>query len=185
LISASAVIVRPRERADEVSEWQQLKKPAFSLIRLRRDEQLNRLTEETDHRTLACWARDCAERVLPYFEEQYPDDRRPRNALKTLQQWIDTGDFSMKVIRGASLAAHAAARDVGEDSPARSVAHAAGQAVATAHVKTHAPGAAIYAQQAVYRAADAAGGEKAVAAEREWQLERLGELRQVAEGVEQ
>jgi hypothetical protein len=157
LISASAVIVRPRERADEVSEWQQLKKPAFSLIRLRRDEQLNRLTEETDHRTLACWDRDCAERVLPYFEEQYPDDRRPRNALKTLQQWIDTGDFSMKVIRGASLAAH----------------------------KTHAPGAAIYAQQAVYRAADAAGGEKAVAAEREWQLERLGELRQVAEGVEQ
>ncbi|OGB63001.1 hypothetical protein A2X44_03250 [candidate division CPR3 bacterium GWF2_35_18] len=42
----------------------------------------------------------------------------------------------MAVIRKASLDSHAAARDVGEDNPARSSARSAGQAVATAHVKT-------------------------------------------------
>jgi hypothetical protein len=40
----------------------------------------------------------------------------------------------MAAIRKASLDAHAAARDVGADTPARSAARAASQAVATAHV---------------------------------------------------
>jgi hypothetical protein len=43
----------------------------------------------------------------------------------------------MPVIRGASLAAHSAAREVNqEDVAARFAARAAGQAVATAHVPT-------------------------------------------------
>ena len=57
----------------------------------------------------------------------------------------------MEDIRGASLAAHAAARETGEDSPARSAARAAGQAVATAHVRTHSLAAANYALQAAWR----------------------------------
>ena len=152
-----------------------LKKPKFSLRR--KDEAMDELVSQTDHRTLAVWAIECAERVLPYFEEAYPEDTRPREALDTLRRWLETGEFKMAVIRGASLGAHAAARDVGEDSPARSAARAAGQAVATAHVRTHAPGAAIYAQQAVHRAASAADAEAAVAAERDWQYQRLVELR--------
>ncbi len=95
-----------------------------------------------DQRTLGLWARDCAARVLPYFADQFPADLRPQAALDALQQWIDTGMFSMAAIRKASLDAHAAARDVGEDSPSRSAARAAGQAVATAPARTHAPGAA-------------------------------------------
>jgi hypothetical protein len=135
------------------------------------------LVEKTDHKTLAVWAVDCAGRVLPYFEEAYPDDRRPRQAVETLQEWIRTGVFKMAVIRKASLDSHAAARDVGEDNPARSAARAAGQAVATAHVPTHSIGAAIYALQAVHRAASAADADAAVASERDWQLRRLLELR--------
>ena len=87
----------------------------------------------------------------------------------------------MAVIRGASLASHAAAREVGEDNPARSAARAAGQAVATAHVATHSLGAALYAQQAVFRAADPADAEAAVAREREWQYRRLLALRDLTE----
>lgn len=136
------------------------------------------LVKSTDHRTLAIWAIDCVERVMPFFEEKFPDDPRPRDAIKTLQAWIDTGVFSMPVIRGASLTAHAAARDVGEDSPARSAARAAGQAVATAHVRTHAPGAALYARQAVFRAADPSDAEAAVARERDWQVRHLSALKQ-------
>ena len=73
-------------------------------------------------------------------------------------------------IRGASLAAHAAARDAEEGSAARFAARAAGQAVATAHVPQHAYGAAYYALKAV-----AAANPADVAREREWQAARLPE----------
>ncbi len=135
------------------------------------------LVSQTDQKILAVWAIDCAERILPYFEEKYPDDKRPRQAIETLQKWIKTGVFRMTVIRKASLDSHAAARDVGEDSPARSAARAAGQAVATAHVPTHAIGAAIYGLQAIYRATDADEADEAVAKERDWQYQHLLELR--------
>ena len=131
------------------------------------------LVSKTDQKILARWAIDCAERVMHYFEDKYPRDHRPRQALSTLQTWIDTGVFSMSVIRKASLDAHAAAREVGEDSPARSAARAAGQAVATAHVPRHAYGPAIYAQQAIYRASDPSEADAAVAKERDWQYHHL------------
>jgi hypothetical protein len=134
------------------------------------------LVSKTDHKTLAVWAIDCAERVMPYFEKQYPDDPRPRKAIETLQTWIKTGVFKMAVIRKASLDSHAAARDVGEDNPARSAAHAAGQAVATAHVLTHSIGAAIYGLQAIHRANSSADADAAVAQERNWQYQHLVEL---------
>lgn len=151
------------------------KKPKFSLTT--EVDALRRIIGQTDHQTLAVWANDCAERVLPYYEEAYPDDPRPRRALETLQAWIDTGEFHMAVIRKASLDAHAAAREVGEDNPARSAARAAGQAVATAHARGHAPGAAIYALQAIYRSSSPEEVETILAAERAWQRGWLVELR--------
>ena len=148
----------------------------FSLVRYRRDERIVKLVSNTDQKTLAHWAIDCAERVLPYFEEAYPEDNRPRQAIKTLQNWIDTSVFKMTIIRKASLDSHAAAREVGEDSPARSAAHAAGQAVATAHVPTHSIGSAIYALQAIYRVTESTKVEAAIAKERDWQYQHLLEL---------
>ena len=147
------------------------KQPNFSLNR--KDDALEELVKGTDKKTLAVWSIDCAERVLPYFEENYPDDSRPRNALTALRAWIATGIFRMADIRGASLASHAAARDVGKDNTARSAARATGQAVATAHVPIHSLGTALYAQQAVWRAADPADAEVAVAKERDWQYRHL------------
>lgn len=152
-----------------------MKKPKFALTH--RDARVDALLSETDHKTLAAWARDCAERVLPYFETQYPDDQRPRQALEALQRWIDTGVFKMAVIRKASLDSHAAAREVGEDNPARSAARAAGQAVATAHGRGHAIGAPQYALQAIHRATHAEDVNAALAAEREWQYQHLLALR--------
>src|SRR6266550_3576823 len=134
-----------------------MKKPGFSVIH--KDQATLELMRKADHKTLAVWAMDCAVRVLPYFAQKSPRDDRPRNAIETLQAWIRTGEFKMAVIRQASLAAHAAAREVGEDSPARSAARSAGQAVATAHVATHSMGAASYALQAIYRAAGASEAE--------------------------
>jgi hypothetical protein len=149
-------------------------KSKFSITR--KDEEMVELVSKTDQKTLALWAIDCAERVMPYFEEKYPQDHRPRLAIKTLQTWIATGVFKMVVIRKASLDAHSAARAVGEDSPARSAARAAGQAVATAHVPRHAYGSAIYAQQAIYRATNPSHADAAVAKERDWQYQHLLDL---------
>ena len=151
-------------------------KSRFSIAH--KDEEMLELIKDTDHKTLAVWAIDCAERVLPYFEEKYPEDHRPRQAIEALQAWINTGVFRMAVIRKASLTSHAAAREVGEDNAARSAAHAAGQAVATAHVPTHSIGAAIYALQAIQRVTDASEADTAVGKERDWQYEHLLELRE-------
>lgn len=149
-------------------------KSKFSLTY--KDEALAALIRKTGRKTLAVWAMDCVERVLPYFEENCPEDSRPRQAIEALQAWINTGVFKMAEIRRASLASHAAAREAGQDNAARSAARAAGQAVATAHVPTHALGAASYALQAVHWAASAADADAAVAKEREWQYQRLLEL---------
>lgn len=83
----------------------------------------------------------------------------------------------MAVIRKASLASHAAAREVGEDNAARSAARAAGQAVATAHVPTHSIAAVNYALQAIHRAANSSDADTAIARERDWQYHHLSELR--------
>ena len=146
-------------------------KSTFSL-KQHKDEFLE-LVKKTDQKTLAVWAVDCVKRVMPYFEEKYPEDHRPRNALETLQAWINTGEFKIADIRKASLASHAAAREVGEDNAARSAARAAGQVVATAHVPTHSIGAANYALQAIHRATDSSDADAAVAKERDWQYRHL------------
>ncbi|MFC2045701.1 putative immunity protein [Chloroflexota bacterium] len=151
-----------------------MKKPKFSIAD--KDEEMLELMRKTGHKTLAIWAIDCAERVLPYFEEKYSEDHRPGNAIEALQAWINTGVFQMAVIRKASLASHAAAREVGEDNAARSAARAAGQAVATAHVPGHSYGPAVYAQQAIYRASNSSEADAAVAKERDWQYRHLLEL---------
>ena len=152
-------------------------KPQFSLAYFRKDKRIVELVKNTDQKTLAIWAIDCAERVLPYFEKAYPEDQRPRKAIEILKTWINTGVFQMAVIRKASLDSHAAAREVGKDIAARSAARAAGHAVATAHVATHSIGAAIYALQAIHRTTDSSNAHSAVGKEREWQYQHLRKLR--------
>jgi hypothetical protein len=128
--------------------------------------------DKQDQTLMATWAADCAERVLPFFEKAYPKDDRPRKAIEACRTWVRTGVFKMADIRGASLAAHAAARDAKENDPACFAARAAGQAVATAHVPQHAFGGAYYALKAI-AAADPAHAEVKVAKERNWQAEHI------------
>ena len=121
-----------------------------------------------DHRNLAQWAADCAERVLELFEEAQPGDKRPRAAMHAARNFA-RGKASVAEARKASLAAHAAARAAGTEA-ARQAARAAGHAAATAHVPSHAPHAANYAVKAVL----AAGGD--ADAEEKWQDARVPTL---------
>ena len=128
-----------------------------------------------NQRLLAIWGADCAERVLPFFEMAYPEDDRPRKAIEVCRTWVRTGVFRMADIRGASLAAHAAARVAKEENDAACfAAHAAGQAVATAHVPQHAYGSAYYALKAI-GASDPATADVKIAKERNWQSRHIPE----------
>ena len=134
--------------------------------------------DKQDQRLMATWAADCAERVLPFFEQAYPQDDRPRKALEACRTWVNTGVFKMADIRGASLAAHAAAREAKENNAACFAARAAGQAVATAHVPQHAYGGAYYALKAI-AAADPVHAQAKVADEQNWQAQQMpAKLRQ-------
>lgn len=127
---------------------------------------------KSEQKLLAIWAADCAERVLPFFEKMYPEDNRPRKAIKVLRHWIQTGVFQMAEIRGASLAAHAAARNVKDNSIACFAARAAGQAVATAHVPQHAYGSSYYSLKAII-ASNSINPEAKVIKEYNWQSKYL------------
>jgi hypothetical protein len=127
--------------------------------------------DKGDQRSLALWAADCAEHVLPYFEEKYPSDERPRKAIEATRAWT-RGEMRVGAVRAAAVAAHAAARGADEDA-ARAAARAAGQAAGTAHMAGHARHAAAYAVKAVTYAAVPAEAAAATTKEGDWQYRRL------------
>ena len=43
--------------------------------------------DQPDHRSVVLWATECAKRLLPYFEANYPKDDRPRKALEAGRAW--------------------------------------------------------------------------------------------------
>ena len=100
------------------------------------------------HRLFGLKAAKEAGRVLNYFEQERPQDRRPRDAIEAIREWAEgKRTLGMKEVRTLSLAAHAAARDVQSDA-AKFAAHAAGQAVGSWHAPAHALGAFGYAGRA-------------------------------------
>jgi len=125
---------------------------------------------DNDHHLLAVWAADCAEHVLPLFEEARPGDDRPRRAIDLGRAWA-RGEVSMTEARAAGGHANAAAREL--SGAARHAAFAAGQAGVVAHVAAHELGAAAYAIKAVWAASDE--GERADAGRQEcrWQRAQL------------
>ncbi|MCS0498431.1 putative immunity protein [Protaetiibacter mangrovi] len=122
--------------------------------------------DEGDRRLLAAWAADCAERVLPLFEREAPDDGRPRDAIARTRAYArgeltTAGEIRRRFVAGRAAAVVASAPAV---ASARSAAHASG----VAHMGAHALGAAGYAVAAV-----AADRPDAVAAELDWQVQRM------------
>jgi hypothetical protein len=101
------------------------------------------------HRRFALLAAIEAERVLPLFERERPKDPRPRQAIEAILAWAQgKRDLGMAEVRRLSLGSHAAAR-AAKSEAARFAARAAGHAVATWHVPTHAMGVPMYACKAI------------------------------------
>ena len=78
------------------------------------------ITEQAD-KEIRLFACDCAERVLPIFEKEYPDDKRPRTAIEVLRKYA-VGEAT----QGELAAAWDAARDARD--AAWAAARAAGDA---------------------------------------------------------
>lgn len=124
---------------------------------------------EADRRIVAVWAADCAERVLPLFEAEAPDDARARDAIARARAFARgeltaAGEIRRRFVAGR--AAHSATSPAGV-AAARSAAQAAG----VAHMGAHALGAAAYAAKSVELAHP--NEPDARAAEVRWQLARL------------
>jgi len=126
---------------------------------------------ESERRLLAPWAADCAERVLPLFEAEAPDDDRARDGIARARAFgrgeLDTAEQ----IRRRFVAGRAARSAT---SPAAvAAARAAGQASGVAHMGAHALGAAAYAAKAASLASP--DPEAARRDEVSWQLSHLSD----------
>lgn len=132
---------------------------------------------DSDHHLLALWAANCAEHVLPLFEEMQPNDERPRRAIESVRAWT-RGEITMTQSRAAGGHAMAAARAL--SGAARNAAYAAGQAAVVAHVAAHELGAAAYAIKAARAAAPNGQANEAGRLECEWQRAQLpNEIREL------
>jgi hypothetical protein len=82
-------------------------------------------------RAIGGWAAECAERALPVFEARAGSDARPRAAIEGIREFAGGGKRTAR-LRSLAIAAHAAAREVG-DPAAAAAARAAGLAAASAY----------------------------------------------------
>ena len=105
-------------------------------------QDLIKLIQLQNHRTLVMWAMDCAKVPLKQFESKYPDERRPRICLELCENWA-RGRIKMPIAKRAILGSHAVAKEI-NDSEYGALCHAIGHAGATVHVETHALGLAFY-----------------------------------------
>jgi hypothetical protein len=124
---------------------------------------------EAERRLVALWAADCAERVLPLFEAEAPDDDRARDGIERARAFGRGELGAAEEIRRRFVAGRAA-RSV--QSPAAvAAARSAGQASGVAHMGAHALGAAAYAAKAAALVVpDADAGRRD---EVRWQLEHM------------
>ncbi len=105
-------------------------------------QELIKLIQLQNHRTIVMWALDCAKLPVEQFEAKYPDERRPRTCLELSEAWA-RGKIKMPMAKRAILDSHAVAKEI-DDSEYGALCHANGHAGATVHVETHALGLPFY-----------------------------------------
>src|SRR5271165_5207159 len=110
-----------------------------------------------NERTMRLFAADCAEHVLHFYEEKFPDDSRPRKAIEVVRRYAN-GEATLEELISAWDAASAAAYAAGAAGDAAYVAYAARDAArdAARAAAWDAAWAASAAWDASYAARDAA-----------------------------
>jgi hypothetical protein len=141
-----------------------------------RRARLTKRVETWNERTARLFAADCAERVLPLFEKERPNDARQREAIAVARRFA-RGEATREELDAARAAARdparaaaraaawAAARDAARDAAWDAARDAAGAAARAAAWDA--------ARDAAWAAARDAAWAAAWAAERQWQRDRL------------
>ena len=111
---------------------------------------LRELIDTQSKDTIRKWCLSYAtEKMLPIFEEHYPNDERPRNAVNAAREYLD-GKVKFPVVKNLILnECHAAARELDDNPIAQAAARAVGQGTAVVHTLTHSLGLFFYAAAAV------------------------------------
>ena len=113
-------------------------------------QDLAMLLREQNHRTIVLWALDLAAGSVAKLEEKYPDETRPREALKAARAWAE-GKIKMRLAQRKILDCHAFAKEI-DSKEDIALCHAIGQACAVVHTAGHAMGYPMYELSAiVYR----------------------------------
>ncbi len=113
---------------------------------------------------------DFAEHVLPVFEKNYPEDKRPRKAIQAAREYA-AGTISKKELRKADVAAVAAYYDAAYAAAAYDATAAAADAAAYAVAAYYDAAYAAAAYDATAAAADAAAAARTK--ETDWQKKKL------------
>lgn len=128
-----------------------------------------------DAATARLFAADCAEHVLHLYEEEYPDDPRPRRAIKVARQYA-LGLASDEELRLARDAAEAATSEAGAGAaahtPPREAAWAARESAWAAMAAARETVSDAAARESAW-AARAGASDAAMAAEINWQRQLL------------
>ncbi|MET7304040.1 putative immunity protein [Embleya sp. NPDC005575] len=118
---------------------------------------------EDELRGIAGYAADCARRVLSIFEQSFPADTRPRDAIAAADAFA-AGGRRTGVLRRSAWAAYKAAQEASSPAAvdaARAASHAAAAAFlhpkASAHQVKHILGAAAHAASAEEQASEEGG----------------------------
>ena len=108
-----------------------------------------RLAETQSKRTLCLWSIPYAEEnLLPIYERTFPDDLRPRNALKNAIGWLE-GRVKFTDAKDTNNGAHNAATEAEGNPAAQAAARAIAHASLTIHVSAHCMGIAFYGAAAI------------------------------------
>lgn len=130
-----------------------------------------------EHKVLAKWATDCLNRVIPLFEEKYPDITILNTALCKLQKWKN-GEMKMWDARKYTYTVLELARTMEKyDKPYSQIVRATSHCLATCHVPTHAEGTAMYVVSAIKLLNQNKDNViKLMEDERRWQINQLKSL---------
>ena len=134
-------------------------------------QDLIKLIESQNHRTLILWALDCGMEGVKELETLYPKENRPRKALELCNAW-SRGDIKMALAKKAILETHALAKDI-DDKVCIALCHAIGHAGATVHVGTHALGLPMYELTAIVLSNGCKGYEEEVTRKIAYYFEKL------------
>ena len=144
----------------------------------KKDIRMKELIATTEHKTLAIWAIDCLERFMPYLENNYPNEERPRTAINILKDWIED-KISMWEARKYCWKVLAFGREIElDDKVGCQLARACSHTLATCHVPRHCEGVTMYTLSAMqYQNQDKENVLELMEEEKEWQINHLLELK--------